>query len=184
MKLGRTSWNEDNKGENQMTERNKFSFNKPGVPDEEIINYINHRESIITVSFVSPYTRIPHLCPVWGIYFNGGFFFQTEDYTAKIKSIKSGYDKIGISVVDPLQFPEYSEDSIPYLSLGGTATIHTMENFSDFGKILKLIFLKYIEEEDERDKVIKFVLEEVKTRVLVEVAPEWVKVPRVPKTND
>ncbi|MFX0052073.1 MAG: hypothetical protein ACFE8U_12390 [Candidatus Hermodarchaeota archaeon] len=167
-----------------MIERSKFSFNKPGVTDKEIINYINHRESIIIISFISPYSGIPHLCPVWGIYFNGGFFFQTEDYTAKIKSIKSGYDKIGISVVDPQQFPEYSEDSIPYLSLGGTATIRTKEDFSDFEKILKLIFLKYIEEKEERDKVTNFVLEEVKTRVLIEVDPEWVKVAQVPKTKD
>ncbi|MFX0207985.1 MAG: hypothetical protein ACFFDT_18510 [Candidatus Hodarchaeota archaeon] len=167
-----------------MIERGTFSFNKPGVTDEEIINYINHRESVMVVSFVSPYSGIPHLCPVWGIYFNGGFFFQTEDYTAKIKSIKRGYDKIGISVVDPQQFPEYSEDSIPYISFGGTAIIRTKEKFSDFEKILKLIFLKYIVEEDERTKVTNFVLEEVKTRVLIEIVLEWVKVAKVPKTNN
>ncbi|MFX0185587.1 MAG: hypothetical protein ACFE95_21090 [Candidatus Hodarchaeota archaeon] len=166
-----------------MIKRDKFSFNRSEISDKEIIDYLNHRENIVTVSFISPYSGIPHLCPVWGVYFNGGFFFQTEDYSFKIKSIKNGYNKIGITVIDPQQFPDYSEGSIPYISLGGTAIIRTKERFTDFEKILKLIFLKYIEEKEERSKVTNFVLEDVKTRVLVEITPEWVKAVRVPKTD-
>lgn len=162
---------------------NDFTFNKPDISDEEIIEYLNQRENIITVSFISPYSGIPHMCPIWGIFFNGRFFFQTEDYLSKVKSIENGY-KIGVSIVDPQQFPDYSGGSIPYISLGGTAIIRTKEEFVDFEKILKLVFLKYIEEKEERDKVTNFVLEEVKTRVLVEVAPEWVKAVRVPKTSN
>ncbi len=164
-----------------MTER--FAFNKPDIPDEEIIDYLNKRENIITISFLSPYNGIPHLCPVWGIYFNGKFFFQTEDYLLKIKSIKKGNSKIGISVIDPNQFPDYSEGSIPYISLGGSVTIRTKKDFTEFNKILNLLFLKYIQDEKERNKVTNFVLKEVKTRVLVEVIPEWVKAVRVPKRD-
>ncbi len=167
-----------------MTKRDEFSFNKPGISDQEIIDYLNQRENIITISFVSPYSGIPHMCPVWGIFFNGRFIFQAEDYSTKIKSIKSGNEKIGISVIDPHQFPDYSEGSIPYISLGGSTQIRTKKNYVEFEKILRMIFLKYIENEQEREKLSKFVLEEVKTRVLIEVIPEWVKAGKVPKTAE
>jgi hypothetical protein len=160
-----------------------FSFNKPDITDEEIIDYLNKRENIVTISFISPYSGIPHLCPVWGIYFKGRFFFQTEDYLSKIKSIKQGNNKIGISVIDPHQFPDYSEGSIPYISLGGSAKIRTKKEFTEFKKIINLIFLKYIQDEKERKKVRNFVLKEVKTRVLVEVIPEWVKAGKVPQST-
>jgi hypothetical protein len=163
----------------------KFSFNKPNVSDEEIIEYLNTRENIITVSFISSYSGIPHMCPVWG-YFSpshGSFFFQTEDYVSKTKSIEKGNDKIGVSIVDPHQFPDYKAGSIPYISIGGTAKIHTKDKFADFETILKEIFLKYFEDEKERKKVLKFVLNEVKTRVLVEIDPEWVKAIKVPKNT-
>ena len=161
----------------------KFSFHKPDVSDEEIIEYINQRENIITISFVSAYSGIPHMCPVWGIFSNGRFFFQSEDYASKIKSVKKGNDKIGVSIINPDQFPDYIEGSIPYISIGGTAKIRTKDKFADFETILKEIFLKYIEDEKERKKVQKFVLDEVKTRVLIELVPEWVKAGKVPKNT-
>ncbi|MFX1253355.1 MAG: hypothetical protein ACFFCZ_17230 [Promethearchaeota archaeon] len=168
---------------NELNNAGDFSFNISNVTDEEILNYLNQREYITIVSFVSPYTGIPHLCPVWGVFIGGKYYFQTDDHTYKVKFIKKGNNKLGISVTDPSLFPDYLEDSIPYLSLGGTATILTKKHFTDFEKILKLIFLKYIIDEEERTKVFKFVLNEMKSRVLIGITPEWVKVPRVPKKN-
>ncbi len=120
-----------------------FSFNKPGLKDEEIIEYINNRENITTISFVSPYTGIPHMCPVWGIFHEGRYFFQSDDYMAKTKSIEKGNDKIGISVADSSQYPDYSVGFIPYVSLGGKAKIRKKEEFKEFWDIIKLIFQKY-----------------------------------------
>jgi hypothetical protein len=159
----------------------KFSFDKPDVSDKEIIEYINQRKNIITISFISPYNGIPHMCSVWGVFVNGKFYFQSEDYTSKIKSIKKGFRKIGISIVDSHQYPDYLEGSIPYISLGGSVKIRTKDKFAAFEEILREIFTKYIEDEKERKKVTNFVLEEVKTRVLIEIVPEWVKAVKVPK---
>ncbi|UCG02814.1 MAG: hypothetical protein JSW11_02260 [Candidatus Heimdallarchaeota archaeon] len=161
----------------------KFSFNKPDVSDEEITNYINRRDNITVITFISSYNGIPHMCPVWGGFFNGKFFFQSEDYSFKIKSIKNGSNKIGVSIIDPRQFPEYLEGEIPYVSLGGLATVRTKKEFTEFEKILRLIFRKYVEKEEEQEKLLNFVLEEVKTRVLIEVLPEWVKARKVPKSG-
>jgi hypothetical protein len=166
---------------NEVKNAGDFSFNISNVTDEEILNYLNQREYITIVSFISPYTGIPHLCPVWGVFVEGKYYFQTDDHTFKVKFIKKGNNKLGISVTDPSLFPDYSEDSIPYLGLGGTAVIQTKEHFKDFEKILKLIFLKYIIDEEERIKVFKFVLDKMKSRILIEITPDWVKVPRVPK---
>ncbi len=167
-----------------MIKSDEFSFNKPGISDQEIINYLNQRENVITISFISPYSGIPHMCPVWGVFFNGRFFFQAEDYSTKIKFIKNGNEKIGISVIDPHQFPDYSEGSIPYISLGGSTKIRTKKDYEDFEQILRKIFLKYVQNENEREKLTKFVLEEVKTRVLIEVIPEWVKAGKIPMTAE
>lgn len=119
--------------------KDEFTFNKPNVSDEEIIEYINKRENIITVSFISPFSGIPHMCPVWGIFSNGRFFLQTEDYSSKIKSIRKG-NKIGISIVDSHQFPDYKVGSIPYISIDGTAKIRTKDDFADFKPVLEEIF--------------------------------------------
>ncbi len=154
-------------------------FNQPDVSDEEIITYSNERENIITISFMSPSNQIPHMCPVWGIIENGKLYFQTEDYAAKTKAIEKGYPKIGVSIIDPKQFPEYSAGQIPYISFGGTARILTKKEYPDFRKILKKIFTKYIEDEKERAKVTKFVMNDVPTRVLIEVTPEWIKAIKV-----
>jgi hypothetical protein len=159
-----------------------FTFNKPDISDEEIIKYINQRENIITISFISPHTGIPHMCPVWGIFLDDRFIFQSEDYSVKIKAMKKGNEKIGVSIIDPQLFPDYSEGSIPYISLGGTAKIRTKEGYPEFESILKEIFRKYIIDEEEREKVKNFVLNEIKTRVLIEVIPEWVKAGKVPKS--
>lgn len=158
----------------------KFSFNVQNISDDEIMTYLNQRNNITVLSFVSPYSGIPHMCPVWGVFINGKFFFQTEDYSFKVKFIKKGNDKIGVSIVDPSLFPDYSESSIPYISLGGTATIRTKDEFEDFEKVIAQIFLKYIEDKEERIKVSNFVLNEVKSRILVEVNPEWIKAIKVP----
>jgi hypothetical protein len=160
---------------------NKFSFNKPDVSDDEIIAYINQRDHVITIAFTSPTNKIPHMCPVWGIFANGKFYFQSEDYSTKNKAIEKGYTKIGVSIVDPQQFPDYSEGAIPYIGLGGTAKIHTKQEYPEFTSILKKIFLKYINDEKERNKVTQYVLTEVPTRVLIEVTPEWVKAGKIPK---
>ncbi len=163
--------------------KKNFSFNKPKIRDEEIINYINQRENVITISWVSPYTGILHSCPVWGIFFDGRFYFQTEDYLAKTKAIKKGYNQIGITIINPQQFPDYSEGEIPYISLGGKATIHTSE-FKNFKKIIEEIFIKYFDDEKKRKEVLTFVLEKVKSRVLIEVFPKWIKAGKVPKTKN
>ncbi|MHA2330163.1 MAG: hypothetical protein ACXACR_16720, partial [Candidatus Hodarchaeales archaeon] len=118
-----------------MTE--EFSFNNPKATDEEILEYLNNREFPTTISFISPKNRIPHMCPVWGVFSNGKYFFQADDYSFKVKFIEKGNDKIGVSIVDPKLFPDYSDDSIPYISLGGTALIRTKEEFKDFKKIIQ-----------------------------------------------
>ncbi len=159
----------------------KFTFGRLDISDKEIIDYINKKENIITISFISPYSSIPHMCPVWGIFHNGRFIFQADDYTAKVKAIERGNNKIGISVVDPKQYPDYTEGSIPYVSFGGTATVRTRTEFKEFESILKEIFLKYIEDPKERTKITTFVLGKAGTRVFVEVTPEWTKALRVPK---
>jgi hypothetical protein len=163
----------------------KFTFNRPDISDKEIIDYINQRENIITISFISPYSDIPHMCPVWGIFHDGKFIFQTDDYSAKVKAIEKGNHKIGVSIANPKQYPELnpSEGSILYISFGGTATIRTRTEFKEFEDMYKKTFLKYIEDQKERAKITKFVLEEIKTRVFIEVTPEWIKTVRVPKTE-
>ncbi|NPD89019.1 MAG: hypothetical protein HGN29_09845 [Asgard group archaeon] len=161
-----------------------FSFNKPDLEDEEIIEYINKRENITTIAFVSPYSGIPHMCPVWGIFHRGRYFFQSDDYLAKTKSIEKGNDKIGISVTDPSQYPDYSENEIPYISFGGKALIRRKNEFEEFEEILMIIFLKYFLDKKTREKVFKFVMEEVKTRVLIEVIPEWIKARKIPLSED
>ncbi|MFX1508040.1 MAG: hypothetical protein ACFFDC_18300 [Promethearchaeota archaeon] len=159
----------------------KFSFKKSDVTDEEIMSYINRRENITVITFISSLTGIPHTCPVWGGFFDGRFFFQSEDYSTKVKSIRNGAEKIGVSIIDPRQFPEYLEGYFPYISLGGRAIVRRKKDFGDFEKILRLIFQKYVEDEKERVRLLNYVLKEVKTRVLIEVLPEWVKARKVPK---
>ncbi len=159
-----------------------FTFNKPGLSDDEIIEYINKRENITTISFLSPYTGIPHMCPVWGIFHQGKYFFQSDDYMAKTKSIEKGNNKIGISVTDPSQYPDYSEDSIPYVSFGGKARIRKKEEFAEFWDIIKLIFLKYFLDEKTRENTLEFVKNEILSRIIIEVTPEWVKAKRVPSS--
>jgi hypothetical protein len=124
------------------------------------------------------------MCPVWGIFVNGKYYAQTEDYVLKAKSVEKGYDKLGICIVAPDQFPDYSAGNMPYLSLGGTTKIRTRDNFRDFEKIITMIMEKYIEDKGEREKVTTFVLNEVKTRVLLEITPEWVKVLKVPERSE
>lgn len=87
----------------------KFTSNRPDISDKEITDYINRKENIITISFISPYSGIPHMCPVWGIFHDGRFIFQADDYSAKVKAIEKGNNKIGISISDPKQYPDYSE---------------------------------------------------------------------------
>jgi len=84
------------------------------VKIDVVLNYLNQREYITIASFISPYTGIPHMCPVWGVFVEGKYYFQTDDHTFKVKFIKKGNNKLGISVTDPSLFPDYSEDSIPY----------------------------------------------------------------------
>lgn len=160
-----------------------FSFNKPGLSDEEIIEYINKRENITNISFISPYTGIPHMCPVWGIFHQGRYFFQSDDYMAKTKAIEKGNDKIGVSVAAPSQYPDYTEGSIPYVSLGGKAKIRKKEDFEEFWKIIKLIFLKYFLDEETRNKTIEFIKNKVPSRIIIEVKPEWVKAIRIPSNT-
>ncbi len=160
--------------------KRQFSFNSSKATDQEIYEYIDTRENIFIISFVSPKTGIPHMCPVWGIFLNGSFFFQTDDHTVKVKYIKQGYEKIGISIVDPALFPDYKQNSIPYLSFGGSALIRLKSEFPEFVPILNEIFVKYIPDEQERKKVLEEVLTLRKNRVLIEVIPEWVKITRVP----
>ncbi len=76
-----------------------------------------------------------------------------------------------------------SEGAILYISLGGTATIRTRKEFKEFEDMYRKTFLKYVEDQKERVKITKFVLEEIKTRVFIEVTPEWIKAVRVPKTE-
>jgi nitroimidazol reductase NimA-like FMN-containing flavoprotein (pyridoxamine 5'-phosphate oxidase superfamily) len=161
-----------------------FSFNNPKVSDKEIIEYIDKRENIVTISFISPYTSIPHMCPVWCIFHKGKFYFQSEDYNAKTKAIKKGNDKIGITFVDPNQFPDYSAGSIAYISVGGKASILTKDSSDAFAKILEITFQKYFTDEKERKRVFDFVLEKVKTRVFIEVNPDWIKVAKIPDAKD
>ncbi|MHA1978837.1 MAG: hypothetical protein ACW98I_18185 [Candidatus Hodarchaeales archaeon] len=167
-----------------MSIESEFLFSKPGVSDNEIIEYLNQRKNVTMISFISPYTGIPHMCPVWGILSNGRFFFQSDDFVSKTKAIRKGNDKIGISIADPTHFPDYSEGSIPYISFGGTAKIRSRDEFADFELILNEIFLKYILDKEERDKVLHYVLNNVKTRILVEIIPEWIKVAKIPKNNE
>ncbi len=161
-----------------------FSFNKPDLSDKEIIEYINKRENITTISFISPHTGIPHMCPVWGIFHQGLYFFQSDDYMAKTKAIEKGNDMIGISVIDSSQYPDYSEGSIPYVSFGGKAKIRKKEEFSEFWNIIQLIFLKYFLDEETREKTLAFVKNEVPSRILIEVKFEWVKALKVPSKRE
>ena len=160
----------------------KFSFNKSDVTDQEITSYINRRENITVITFISSLCGIPHTCPAWGGFFDGKFFFQLEDYSTKIKSIRNGKEKIWVSIIDPRQFPEYLEGYFLYISLDGRVIVRTKKDFGDFEKILRLIFQKYIEDKKEQGKLLNYVLKEIKTRVLIEVLPEWVKARKVPKT--
>lgn len=160
--------------------KEQFSFNSTKATDQEIYEYIDTRENIFIISFVSPKTGIPHMCPVWGIFLDGSFFFQTDDHTVKVKFIKKGSNKLGVSIVDPDLFPDYSRNSIPYLSFGGSALIRSKAEFPEFIHILNQIFLKYILNEQERKNILEEVLTLRQSRVLIEVIPEWVKITRVP----
>ncbi len=162
----------------------KFEFNIPNISDAEILAYLNQRENVTTISFISPYTDIPHMCPVWSVFANGRIYFQSDDHTMKVKAIEKGNSHVGVSVMDPQFFPDYVTGSIPYISLGGPATIRTKEKFADFEEIIKLIFLKYVEDEAERIKLTNIVCNELKGRILVEVVPKWVKVIKISENQD
>ncbi|MHA2499346.1 MAG: hypothetical protein ACXAEL_07255 [Candidatus Hodarchaeales archaeon] len=102
----------------------------------------------------------------------------------KVKAIEKGNNQVGLSVMDPRFFPDYAAGSIPYISLGGPATIRTKEDFADFEEIIKSIFLKYVEDETERIKLTNIVCNEIKGRILVEVVPKWFKVIKISENQD
>ncbi|MFX0114706.1 MAG: hypothetical protein ACFFB3_09165 [Candidatus Hodarchaeota archaeon] len=167
-----------------MSITQKYAFNIPNISDAEILAYLNRRENVTTISFISPYTDIPHICPVWSIFANGRVYFQSDDHTMKIKAIEKGNNQVGLSVMDSRFFPDYVEGSIPYISLGGPAIIRTKDKFADFEKIIKLIFLKYVEDEVERIKLTNIVCNELKGRILVEIVPKWFKIIKIPKGQE
>lgn len=167
-----------------MSITQEFEFNIQNISDAEILAYLNQRENVTTISFISPYTDIPHMCPVWSVFANGRVYFQSDDHTMKVKAIEKGNSQVGVSVMDPRFFPDYAADSIPYISLGGPATIRTKEEFRDFEEIIKLIFLKYVEDEAERIKLTNIVSNEIKGRILIEVVPKWFKAIKVPKNQE
>ncbi|MFQ5979911.1 MAG: hypothetical protein ACE5OZ_17405 [Candidatus Heimdallarchaeota archaeon] len=166
-----------------MTVTQEYAFNIANISDAEILTHLNQRDNVTTISFVSPFTDIPHMCPVWCVFVNGKVYFQSDDHTWKVKAIEKGNNQVGLSVMDPRWFPDYVEGSIPYISLGGPATIRTKEEFADFEEIIKLIFLKYVEDDAERIKLMNIVMNELKGRILIEVLPKWFKVIKVPNNQ-
>lgn len=166
-----------------MSITQKFEFNIPDISDAEILTYLNQRENVTAISFISPYTGIPHMCPVWSVFANGRIYFQSDAHNMKVKAIEKGNNQLGLSVMDPRFFPDYATGSIPYISLGGPATIRTKEEFADFEEIIKLIFLKYVEDEVERIKLTNIVCNEIKGRILVEIIPKWLKAIKAPKNQ-
>ncbi len=169
--------------EQEETNMQRFSFYKDNITDDEIINYLHNRENVVILSFTSNYTNIPHMCVVWGYFFKGKYYFQTDDHTRKVRSMEKGNDKMGISVVDPNQFPDYSPGSIPYISLGGTCRIRTKNDFEQFEEVITLLMTNYVLDVDLRNKYLHTIMNELPGRVLIEMNPEWVKVIKLPEDS-
>lgn len=158
----------------------QFSFNNPKATDEEIISYINNPNHITTISFVSTSTNIPYLCPVWGVYYEGKYYFQTDENTQKVRFLKKGNDKFGISIVDPKNYPDYKSGSIPYISFGGKTQIIKKDQYDFFEKLINLILSKYIENKDEVKKTQQEILEIRDQRIILATSFDWLKVARAP----
>ena len=113
-----------------------------------------------TVSVVSP-KNVPHVTPVGVVENNGKLYFSSE-----IGRVKTDYilknNNIAINILHPTGFP--------YITIEGTGSIKTKENFEQFDEVLLKIAKKNSKTQDEIEEMMNFLLSSDK-RILVELTP-------------
>lgn len=114
---------------------------------------------IAVVSVLSP-KGLPHLTPIWFVEENNKIYFSTMITRKKGKFLRLN-NSIGINITHP--------DGGPYVSIVGKAVIQTREKFSNYDKIVRQIFDRYVNNA-EKEKMIQDNLSN-KDRILIEINP-------------
>ncbi|OLS26455.1 MAG: hypothetical protein HeimC3_10050 [Candidatus Heimdallarchaeota archaeon LC_3] len=139
-----------------MSQESTFSFT------DKHLSLINDKITA-TVAVVSP-KNVPHVTPVGVVENNGKLYFSTEMGRIKTNHLLKN-NNIAINIIHPKGFP--------YITVEGTGSIKTNENFENFHEILLKMAKKNSTNQEEIDKMMEFLLGSEK-RILIEITPKRV----------
>lgn len=110
--------------------------------EEYVAALLESNSNPVLISFLSSANDVITV-PVWTYFYQGKFYLFTGIKSLKVKSIKQGFDRFSLIVVDKNSFPDVYSSQIPYISVSGTARIVSASDNKKIPEIHLKLLEKY-----------------------------------------